>query len=971
MEKASDFRYTKCIKSICALGVPMIRQLVLFFYSLCVPVLLQAAVLLKSRDNLLNTSFSFAVEQHAYDVLGRHLFVAARENITEPADKQFALSMVGPFDQKFVGLTPETVILNGEEKVTNPLFGAGIKLLALMGEKDIKAQTGPTTATIHVRPVVVKQDNPAALYIFDALRRSDNMCLFEINDIHDAQGLTTNGIIALAATEFFAIGAAQQEKGERAVTQSFVVAAVQKNKGEFGVPGAGLALIRFTRKVTQDNKNKTVIDRVNAQLGEHDGNKAVPLDPETPALFINKPVTEINNTATLYWNSYLSTLYIGLQLKASENSTSGARAVVAGIITEGGVLSLRSIAPDAAFSSTKNIVGERGGTGDAARTIINKISSMHTSTYLDYLIVQGGNGTIDHDRKLFALPLVNDPTSPALGQLAKKNQKPRNNFNQDGRFISRVLAEPAEQAGDLFTEQDNAAFIGGSLTPGRVRDIFVNGDTVFASIEDSQEQQGGIWYSQAIFNKEGLIAQWSPWRRAGAVGSIFGFALDGHSGDFSFLTGPTINTIKTVERTVSGLVPSSGLIAQEFPQEQGGVQGIIDVPFNTQGLSKTVGDRLSLQIFTGLSKLVLLQTGADNNNSQFGPINPGLSSPIFSTINGGFAGFKPGVFALSLSGGTLAELGPLVTAAFFVDNIGNGYIVVGGTNGVAVLARQNGTGFDAFEGLKSGFAGLSADMRFIKISDHSNVRKLIVDDTELYVLTDKSLDRLIFSPEAIAKKSVPAESIATAIGVAGPQETFSDAIIIEGIGILATSKGLYSSASSVNLGRISKEGEAGWQMIALNETVGAMTQLFLVPSAQGLAQKSQLYVLNASVSMQQARIYRLFIDKANTNNSVQPLNDFFVRNLPTFFLSIGNYRNYIATDGTLVYLSRSKYIQQPVIFELLFPELLVSTVKRNAHSKGTLIDLAASGASAIGPIIRSSSSGAWLVVGDFGIRGNT
>ena len=177
------------------------------------------------------------------------------------------------------------------------------------------------------------------------------------------------------------------------------------------------------------------------------------------------------------------------------------------------------------------------------------------------------------------------------------------------------------------------------------------------------------------------------------------------------------------------------------------MQGLFDFPLTTSGFSTHVGNRLSVQAFTGYKKVLLLQTGGDYE----GLFGPTTNLTSYSSTDGTLSGFD-GSPALVCSGGVLDELGPLNSVAVVTNGV-DGWFVVGGSCGVAILADERGHGWDATGGLGYQFKGLLPTMAWRKISD-APVRKLIALGTSLFVLTTRSFERIDHYCSVSCKPSV-------------------------------------------------------------------------------------------------------------------------------------------------------------------------------------------------------------------------
>src|SRR5581483_840020 len=172
------------------------------------------------------------------------------------------------------------------------------------------------------------------------------------------------------------------------------------------------------------------------------------------------------------------------------------------------------IAPDSAFgaNNTQNIVGVRG----AQQTIfIYKVSTLYTSTGLNYLIILGGNGA--SEQTVFALPLVS--SGDDTGMLAQKDDIPENVYQDDQvqKLIARNFTQAATTQAQMTQSTDIAAQVGGgALLAGAITDLIVRDDTIYALVGNDtiEPDVSGMYSSQALFDASGKIKGWTDWQRA-------------------------------------------------------------------------------------------------------------------------------------------------------------------------------------------------------------------------------------------------------------------------------------------------------------------------------------------------------------------------------------------------------------------------------------------------------------------------
>ncbi len=914
-----------------------------------------------------------AIPTPVFDPIAQVFYFTAQSKIEDKSKYNCALLATGVTNTSIVPLmSPEVVseVVSKKTSAPNPLYGALITHLALLNHW----------------LVIVTEQNPATVYIVHKFNSAENISMLQVPYIPDAQqALQTTGIVAIAAADAIQDNTSQnaleldarnntnKHQQETILPTKAVFAAVKKHDGNFGQKGSGIAFIQLKayKDPNSDKDKQATNGDTQTVYYIPEVCHVAPLDTTSSYVYMGQPLSQMNDYATLHWCSSLKMLYIGLRVCADYTQQSGVRGLVRGQV-QNNKLQLKTIAPDHAFSARGNIIG-RAQTHDihTGSVMVHAITSMRTSTDLDYLILVGGNGDIQSTQSLVcALPLVRNPGSEAHGALANVQADPQVTFNAKTQvFESRAFVQPACAPEHMPIVHDSSVLVGGGAAPAPIIDMHVYGDTVFIAVKHTNNKQvGGIFYSQAIFDAQGRIANWSLWQRAGAVGDIRGFALDGRSGMFIVLESSANTIFGNIRRTFVKRLAISNYIKEQFPHEQGGIQGVVEWPIDTPGFTRYYGKRLSVLALSGYNKLVLMQIGADNNQL-FGPREYTYESATYTSHNGSLNSFKPGYSALALSGGDLEHIGHIVTAAIVPsENTHNGYIVVGGSDGLAVLSSPEGAGFNIHEGLQSGFAGLYPELTFKKISNIKNIRKLIVSKHYLYIVTDEQVARMVLDPCTVQHttnhKYVVVARADQLVGAASGT-AISDALIEDGFGILATSAGLYYTNPEQCLESVTSAQDAGWR-VAHNAT-DPITRFFAISGRYGFTRKGQVHALSGIVSQGIARVYRLFIDRED-KHPVCLVPDVFMKNAAPFFLRPHGYRNYYNTDGAITLCSRSRYNNESSLIELFSPD--IKGGMRNSQVSSLLINFDIEHSSEIGPLLRLQTNGGWLIAGDFGLRGS-
>ncbi len=287
---------------------------------------------------------------------------------------------------------------------------------------------------------------------------------------------------------------------------------------------------------------------------------------------------------------------------------------------------------------------------------------------------------------------------------------------------------------------------------------------------------------------------------------------------------------------------------------------------------------------------------------------------------------------------TLPDIGA-VTSIVLVQN----WFVVGGSTGVAVLAAQDGSGWTGdFSQLQSFF--------WKKIGAYTNVRTLAADNSFLYIITDKKVDSCVISQQAIKNYSYTITQLASVDTLASKPQTLSDFVLTDSFMFLATTTGLL----------VSPLIDPVWSTVTLNESPGAVSALYLTKGAAGYT----LYALASSASLHQSRIYRLAV----IDGKLLSFEDYFIKDVPTFFISLGNFRNYMTNNGALFEFSRSKYIYQPVILEKLPPDFRFGVYQ--LAQRATPLTTVPVTAQTIRRLAYDPATGNMLAYGDFGIKIN-
>ena len=422
---------------------------------------------------------------------------------TAAAADDIILSYVGPVGSNAAG--PNTETLN-PTVVGGAAGGSTINLLALSDEVPYNVN--------NIRAVFVSSDNPDVLACGG--ENGTNTTLTPVTG-HNILGLTAgSNNWTGSAYAFIAVGGDAQ--------------------AAWGVATSGIGIV-------------TVANTSNALALV--GGATLPFAATSNFVTNNTNAATITGNPVLHWNSDLSRLYVGIQ--AASNGTNGSAVLALSIFrTNGNAVAQNFPIINNTFTALNtgadtdhsNIIGCNIANGQGATNYsVLALDTMKTSTGHNYLIVQGGKGvaTAAPKQQIFALPLV-DADGDYPGTLAMVT----NTTTGLTSFKKTAIANT-----HLFTEtvggNPSVAMVGGNGLPinvgvaNNITQMMAIGDAVYCSVQtsvagDGTADQGGIFYSQAIFNSDGSIGGWTAWAKALPSSSAIGvngcnfFAVDAIEG---------------------------------------------------------------------------------------------------------------------------------------------------------------------------------------------------------------------------------------------------------------------------------------------------------------------------------------------------------------------------------------------------------------------------------------------------------
>lgn len=934
--------------------------------ALLLTITAQAASVLPGNLKDGTASFTFPLGAHAYDENKQIFFTTAAATAGGSGQvNEYAVSILGAENSFFTPLAGAKARVNGSADQVNPLYDAGIQHIGLVYGQLTMGQP---------HPVVVSQNNPGGLYFLDSLDFK-NPAVLAFPFVGDATANPTDGIIALSK-----------------LCQDYMLMAVKPtNSGlVFGDPGSGLALGALNRLVLEDGKNMrvfTMVDTVSgAGVAPNQLARAFPFDRTTASLAVGNPLSTLGSVVDIHYSFALNCFYIAVQLTTGAQSTDGGRAIVIGRVNKASQLTLSPIVPDAVIDTgADQIVAARGANSAVS---VRHVRTMYTTTRLHYLIVVGGNGGPNSVlRSVYALPLVSNSADGSLvGTVANKNSAPVGvaASTVPFQFIRRDFTSAAMLPADMTRVTDEAARIGGADLPaGDITDIFVREDAVFVTVGNpaNADQQPGIFQSQAIFATDGAIKGWTDWRRVGGTtDQVFAGAYQARTGDLLYATGANVGTVDTVRRTQWGVGADDGranmigFINQIVPESQGGVQKSVNIPQVTPGILEA-----SYFLVSGKDTLALIETGqvvggvlVPNAGNFIGQPAVFTNGAITQTLPIGQGSPK----AVVLSGGALATIGSICAATVARDGVAgtNGWLFVGGVDGVAVLSNADGSGWDTTVGLGPDFAGLQDGMTFKSFGNYTYVRALINDGSFLYVLTDTALDRIDLT------QGTPGLSIMTPVTVAteqGLSATFTDCLVSGQLALLGTTRGLFRIGNGADISTIDDQKEADWTAVVSQEGLRPVQQLYPITKtgraqdlANGLLTGGNVYVLHLNHGKYRSQINRLTVapvTESIDDATVQIVPDFFVKTDASYFLNFGSLRTSFATDGAL-FLAAHQGSEQS--YATVTTPQMMGWFSNLSGALQNLLPVSFVPGKRVSDIVFETASGSWVIGGDFGLRIN-
>jgi hypothetical protein len=543
--------------------------------------------------------------------------------------------------------------------------------------------------------------------------------------------------------------------------------------------------------------------------------------------------------------------------------------------------------------------------------------------------------------------------------------------NDSGVLAAQGTLNPALTASDLYTIDDAAVQVGQGPLPTNVvlNQLLVNGDCVYAIVNNLVP---GIYMSRALFDENGFVNGWTPWARIiNTPDNLFAAALYTINGEWFMLTTDNI-VANTVERTVWQAQDTLSGVAQSLmqltaPQPQS-ITALNGYDYRTPGMGE-----VSLLVCVERNQVILAQTGFTiTNNPTFYQQVPDFAygTPVVAedTLLNSVVGDNP---LVQITGGIFTQMTPLTTATIaHSDTIGQSWLVVGGANGAAIWATQDGDGWGAAFGAT--LAALPLGLEMQQLGNYTDVRTVYADAPYLYIATSSQVDRIDLT-NGIA--NAPVVTVAAAATTFLEGGVITDILFCKDLGLMSTTVGLFRTAS----GTSALAAEPTWELQALPESefpIKTITGYGLNGIANSLDQGGNCWILSGTARNDRSIINRLAINPFSgtiTDDTVMPFTcDTFVNQQPSFFLDFGVYQDVVVSDGAQYFFARSVEFLAPAMLRtpnirdpLAQPHLREAIAQPRSGNRFVGVKLDPQ--SDINVLLQEPATGAWYIATNMGL----
>ncbi|RTL04305.1 hypothetical protein EKK58_10880 [Candidatus Dependentiae bacterium] len=826
-------------------------------------------ILIKSNQESTLSTFNFPVEKIKEDSNAYLLYTAAGAHQAGTA-KNFSIACIDQTTGICTPLTPEKVTLNiTQSNQDNPLYDNTYKDFAVM---HIAGDSLPV--------VLTQNNNLNQVFMYESTFPS-NISILQSSIINDAHAIPTAALnLSLLSTD----------------NNGHIITCTTPNSGVFGDRGSGIALIVRGFK-TENDVQVRAFQQINALTGNAaDPAIAFPVDRTSQFFTFNNNSLIAITPTVFWWDDILQRWYIGITGTGNTSANDGIRTVCMARLS-GHQLIIDELLPESAFNGTNNdlLIGKKGSNQQAN---VTDIITMHTSKNTAYLIVRGNQNT-SNDIQAIKLVQSNDPT--LHGKVADKNSSSQDLFAPTVGNIpvyqKTITPDPATTPSHLPTSTDPATVPGGGiLLQGVVTSMKAVGDTLYVSTSNSNTAElNGMYQTTAIVEPvKGNIVGWTSWQPVLLQHTNVIFAtVNRKTGNVNLLVNDSQGQPNTVLQTQwlqaknnnCSIAPLNDLLQENKTSV---LQKTVYIPATTPGINAG-----SLSMFLYQDKIIisfLTHTTADGIQEQ----TPSTAFTDVQNITNGTSNITFNANTLSIKKDELTTLGfPTCSCIAYSSPTNDAWFVVGGTDGIALLATPQGKGWSLTQGIGDNFSNLPATYTTLHTKKVKNVEQLCAVDGFLFILTDQQLLRMPLDPNILFNAPI------TIIADCSTQpfqyvQGFTNMLASGPLMLLGTTNGLWCNAPGSNSSTL--DDTTQWEEIVLPES-GPCMQDFTVVSKTGYQgdatnfQGGMVYVYSKDISAKAGRVHRLYLSPtAGTlvqQNDIQVFNDQRVEQVPSHLLDIG------------------------------------------------------------------------------------
>jgi len=506
----------------------------------------------------------------------------------------------------------------------------------------------------------------------------------------------------------------------------------------------------------------------------------------------------------------------------------------------------------------------------------------------------------------------------------------------------RRLSSEVQEQDDLFTLESEAACVGGGPLNGYVSDIVVQGDAVHVTIftDDTTKE---VYISRPLLNAAGMIERWTVWRPLATVKNT---TSDETRTQRTYFDGQHVPCTVSVEQK-DGVVTHKRVKNADMAQE----------PLHE--FATEVNELCKGQILLGAREVPIVSHCGEKETLVCAYSTKQL---VISSVDR-YQEIKALKFTFPCD---IKSIGGIV-----VSSLQSKILFVGGYNGLYALVDEQGNGLPCDKKIKDLSAEECARCTFVRVGNFDHIRSLVLDGQFLYVLTNKSLERINLSESTFGLNG---ESVLTTLTTCdalpdhGASDVFFDCVISDKLILLATTRGLWRSGDNLDMSVVGDTFSCSWVRIMVPCQEGPILQLVPV-SVTGLPTDcaryggGELYVLNSYIGYNSTRVTRFHIADCSGKRSVsdatvQLLPDRFMKNEETTFIRLNDYTTSLIVDSgsclllhpenndeqpsclykkefsaEKIHAGATRFARTPVAFELAKEESIVSVALSNTTGK--------------------------------------